>query len=568
MDLYRSIDGFLEDYKAGIRYEIDYDVRVICIIKKKTNVFHCKAIDISHTGILLRLDKPENIGALKTADSIQLHFKIAPGTMPEGLEMKVRIHADMVRTQKVSEHIFLCGLQFQEDLSSYSRRKKDRYMLIISGLLLFFITAFIVLLRAESVIYFRFNKWIYLYSVVAAAFLLSRYLFAVFYRQVPVDIKYTPGVSIIIPCFNEERWIQKTITSCMNQDYPIDKLEVIVVDDCSTDKSVEKIKEIVHKLHQEGDAFQVKSRLNCIFMEENQGKRKALSKGVMKARHDLVAFVDSDSFLDPFALRYLVQPFKDPKMGGVSGRTEVANTYTNVLTKIQSVRYHIAFRVMKAAEGVFDAVTCLAGPLSCYRKDLVLKYMKPWVEQSFLGHKATFGDDRSLTNLILKDYRTNYQDSAVCHTIVPNTHKMFLKQQMRWKRSWFRETIVASLFMWKKEPFAALTFYMGAIVPNFAPVVVAYNLFYVPFAHGIFPTTFLVGLLLMAMLMSMVQLYLRKSTTWAFGLLFCLYYEAVLLWQMPFAWATFWKSTWGTRMTPSDVAAQRTRHTGGFKLNS
>ena len=60
----------------------------------------------------------------------------------------------------------------------------------------------------------------------------------------------------------------------------------------------------------------------------------------------------------------------------------------------------------------------------------------------------------------------------------------------------------------------------------------------------------------MSLLMSVAQLLLRKSSTWVFGLLFCFYYEAVLLWQMPVAWFTFWKSTWGTRMTPSDVEAQ------------
>lgn len=50
---------------------------------------------------------------------------------------------------------------------------------------------------------------------------------------------------------------------------------------------------------------------------------------------------------------------------------------------------------------------------------------------------------------------------------------------------------------------------------------------------------------------------MKKSTTWIFGLLFCLYYEAVLLWQMPIAWVTFWKTTWGTRMTPEDIKAQQ-----------
>ncbi len=99
----------------------------------------------------------------------------------------------------------------------------------------------------------------------------------------------------------------------------------------------------------------------------------------------------------------------------------------------------------------------------------------------------------------------------------------------------------------------AVLFYIGVLVPIFAPVVVVYNLVYVPIMNHVFPTTFLVGLLLMSLLMSAAQLFLRKSTTWLFGMIFCVFYEAVLLWQMPVAWFTFWKSTWGTRMTPEDV---------------
>lgn len=271
------------------------------------------------------------------------------------------------------------------------------------------------------------------------------------------------------------------------------------------------------------------------------------------ARHELVVFVDSDSFLDPYAIRNIVQPFKDAQMGGVSGRTDVANTYTNALTKMQAVRYFIAFRVMKAAESCFDAVTCLSGPLSCYRRELVLKYLDQWLEQRFWGYKATFGDDRSMTNLILKEHRTGYQDTAIVNTIVPNTRQVFLKQQMRWKRSWLRESLIAARFMWKKEPFMALSFYMGLLVPLLAPIIVLYNLLYIPLMHRVFPLTFLVGLALMALMMSMAQLFLRKSSTWIYGLWFCLYYEAVLLWQMPVAWFTFWKTTWGTRLTPADL---------------
>lgn len=549
--------GFIMSKNAGIRYVMKTDAEVTCKSVKGNKKLIVKSIDISTTGLLLELKDEIQLDIINNAEEIKLKFKILPGAMPEGYEMKVKTKGEKVRDSITSEGKIICGIEFTETLSEYSSRKKDRYVLVTSSFILLFITLFIILMRAESIIYFRFNKWIYLYSIIAAVFLLSRYLFGMLYKPMTIDVDYTPGVTIIIPCFNEEEWIERTILSCINQDYPIDKLEVIVVDDCSNDKSVDKIKETIERLSSEAERFETKQRLKYFVQENNLGKRDALCRGVKEAKHDLVVFVDSDSFLDPFAIRNLVQPFKDPKMGGVSGRTDVANTYTNVLTKMQSVRYYIAFRIMKAAEAYFDAVTCLSGPLACYKKQMILDNMDAWLNQRFLGQKATFGDDRAMTNFVLKGHRTSYQDTAICSTIVPNKYRVFLKQQMRWKRSWLRESIIAGKFMWKKEPFMAVFFYMGVVVPIVAPIVVTYNLIYVPIIHKIFPTTFLVGILMMALMMSFAQMFLRKSTTWVFGMVFCIYYEAVLLWQMPIAWVTFWKSTWGTRMTPSDIKAQR-----------
>jgi len=550
-------EAFIKSKKAGIRYIMETDVKVNCKSSKGKRAFTVKSSDISTTGILLELKDEEQLNIINEARSIKLDFKILPGAMPEGYEMNVKIKGKKVRQSDSADGRILCGIEFNETLSEYSNRKKDRYVLAGSSLILLFINVFIILMRAESVIYFKFNKWLYLYSIIAAVFLLSRYLFGLLYKAVPIDVDYTPGVTIIIPCFNEEEWIDRTILSCINQDYPIDKLEVIVVDDYSNDNSVAKIKETIDKLNNEAERYDAPQRVKYFVQERNLGKRDALVRGAINAKHELVVFVDSDSFLDPFAIRNLVQPFKDPKMGGVAGRTDVANTYTNTLTKMQSVRYYIAFRIMKAAEAYFDAVTCLSGPLACYKKQIVLDNMDEWLNQRFLGQRATFGDDRAMTNFVLNGYRTSYQDTAICSTIVPNKYKVFLKQQMRWKRSWLRESIIAGRFIWKKEPFMALFFYMGLFVPIAAPVVVTYNLIYVPIVHRIFPITFLVGILMMSLMMSFAQMFFRKSTTWIFGMVFCIFYEAVLLWQMPIAWVTFWKSTWGTRMTPSDIEAER-----------
>lgn len=545
----------------GRRYLVNYPVKVEYYLVGKKHLDITRAIDISTTGILLETSE-ELAPALDIATDINLKFEITPGSMPEGYEMQVDILAKVIRSAKSEEGKTLVGLEFTQSLAQYANKKKNRYLLGVAALALFIATLCIMLMRAESVLYFKFNKTLYTYSIIAATFLLTRYLFAVFYRPVPIDKEFTPGVSIIIPCFNEVDWIERTIISCINQDYPLEKLEVIVVDDCSIDGSYEKITTVIEELKEREKLYDIENRVSYIRQEQNAGKREAMGRGALLAKHDLLVFVDSDSFLDPYAIRNIVQPFKDADMGGVSGRTDVANTYTNALTKMQAVRYYISFRIMKAAESYFDAVTCLSGPLACYRKDLVLKYLDPWLEQKFFGERATFGDDRSMTNFILREHRTTYQDTAICSTIVPNTYSVFLKQQMRWKRSWLRESLIAASFMWKKEPFMALSFYMGVLVPIFAPFIVLYNLIYIPLMHRVFPVTFVTGIFLMALLMSMAQLLLKKSTTWVYGLWFVAYYEAVLLWQMPIAWFTFWKNTWGTRLTPADIEASMKKKRG------
>lgn len=550
------------DNEFSIRYLASFEVYARSIGKGNKKKIVGQSIDVSATGILIEF-KSEDVKnkAFNIGDEFKLQFSITPGSMPEGYENFVKTTAVVARIivdQKDTEDqtTVKIAFNFMNRLPLYFRRRKWGYSVYLSSIMLFVAAIIVMLMRAESLIYFRYNSLLYLYSIIAASFLLSRYLFGAMHRDVKVNPEFTPGVTIIIPCFNEEEWIHRTILSCMNQDYPIDKLEVIVVDDLSTDNSVARMEDIIDRIFREAERYDTRNRIKYHVMPQNGGKREALVAGVKMAKHELVVFVDSDSFLDHKAIRNLVQPFQDPKMGGVAGRTDVENKYTNSLTKLQTVRYYIAFRIMKAAESYFDSVTCLSGPLSCYRKDLILKHSDAWLNQKFLGHPATFGDDRAMTNFILRTHRTGYQDSAVCSTIVPSKMKVFLKQQMRWKRSWLRESLIAASFIWKKEPFMALFFYVGLIVPIAAPIIVFYNLGYVPIVHGVFPGTFLIGLMLMALLMSFAHMFYKKSSLWLFGFLFCIFYELVLLWQMPVAWVTFWKSTWGTRETPQDVEAR------------
>ena len=357
-------------------------------------------VDISEGGMLLVPDKPLRVG-----DRAVLRFFLSSGTMPEGYESFVRLPARVVRVDAASGYT---GFEFANPLSQYLRRKRWRYFETASLLGILLALVGVWFLKKESVFYFWFDVPVFLYGLCAVFYLLSRFSFAALYRPYRMVPGYQPSVSIVIPCFNEEEWIEKTIHGCLNQDYPEELLEVIVVDDGSTDDSVAVARDVAAKIFDEaGD------RLTVHAFTENQGKRHALAAGARLAKGELVVFVDSDSFLQPDAIMHMVQPFHDPHIGGAAGRCEVENKWTNILTRMQAVRYFIGFRIFKAAESIFDVVTCLSGPLACYRKTVLMRYLDAWESQTFRGRPATFGEDRSLTTFVLVSHYAVYQHTAV-----------------------------------------------------------------------------------------------------------------------------------------------------------
>ena len=208
-----------QDDKNGQRYLVDYSVTVRFTLHGQKKSVQMKGEDISTTGILLTTPSSAEQVPLMEAEDVRLTFEITPGSMPEGYEMMVRkIPATCVREASRQDGAHLYGMQFKSTLAEFSNTHRKNYMLAVASFFLAVIVFVIVLMRAESVIYFQFNRWLYLYSIIAATFLLTRYLFGSFYRPTKIDPDYTPGVTIIVPCFNEEKWIQHTILGCINQD--------------------------------------------------------------------------------------------------------------------------------------------------------------------------------------------------------------------------------------------------------------------------------------------------------------------------------------------------------------
>ena len=101
--------------------------------------------------------------------------------------------------------------------------------------------------------------------------------------------------------------------------------------------------------------------LHAIRFSHNRGKRAAMAAGIRATEADVVCFVDSDSTLEPDALREIIKPFRYRRVSAVTGHADVQNRAYTVLTLLQQVRYFVAFRVIKGSESIFGAVTCCSG---------------------------------------------------------------------------------------------------------------------------------------------------------------------------------------------------------------
>jgi len=386
------------------------------------------------------------------------------------------------------------------------------------------------------------------YSVVVCVFILSRFGFSLFYHPAPdPSVPLEPTIAVVMPAFNEEDAVAASISSLLAVDYPAEKLEIVVVNDGSTDNTSAAISAVA-----EG-----KSSVRVIEFPENRGKRAAMAAGIRATRAAVIAFVDSDSSLEPDALRRIVRGFADPRVGAIAGHAEVQNSRETWITRMQAVRYFVAFRVCKAAESIFGAVTCCSGCFSAYRREAIGPVLERWEGQRFLGRPATYGDDRSLTNFVLRNWKVRYDETARSVTIVPAHFRLFLRQQLRWKRSWTRESLIVGRFIWRKSPLASLWAYLGIVLPLLAPIVAVRAIVWLPLMGGSgAPFIYLIGIYAMALVYGLYYglKHGRYDTLWVFGVMFVFFYIAFLLWQTYYAILTSRNSSWGTRAVPAEAA--------------
>lgn len=207
------------------------------------------------------------------------------------------------------------------------------------------------------------------------------------------------------------------------------------------------------------------------------GKRTAIAAGLHASDPDtdVVFVLDSDTVWAPGAMREMLRPFSDPRVGGVTPRQAIFDVGDNPVRRladwIEDIRYHLTV----PAQSVFGQVGCLAGRTIAYRRTAFEPAVERLVGQTVFGVPQHVGDDRVLTNELLRNgWRTVYQSTALVTTDAPSDWPTFWRQQLRWGRSSQRETFLSLAWLWRK-PVAFICFATDIITPFALYAVTAFG---------------------------------------------------------------------------------------------
>lgn len=365
------------------------------------------------------------------------------------------------------------------------------------------------------------------------------------YRAVPAPARDAlPTLTVLIPAYNEGPMVRVSLLSALRNDYPADKLEILAVDDGSTDDTWAHIQSV---------AAAFPDRVTAIKQPRNMGKREALHTGFTRAKGEVVVTVDSDSRLAPDALKNIVAPFvKDPEIGAVAGRVMVLNRDANILTRLMAARFVITFELMRAAQSRFGAVFCCPGALSAYRTSAVREVLEDWSTQTFMGAPCTIGEDRALTTWLLKrGYRAEYQGTADVHTLMPTHFKGMSKMLVRWERGNIREdlAIAPALFTkWRTRDRWVPTFEIFYELVQYPLGYLGLGLLVANLAHhpmGVLK--FLASFFVLATLESLYCLKSERGSDLLYGVAYATLSLVGLQWVFPYSAITLRDGRWMTR---------------------
>ena len=256
-------------------------------------------------------------------------------------------------------------------------------------------------------------------DVLMSARLLLIGLFAIIdrlrHRKVPeIEGGFAPSVAILIPAYNEEKVIVRTIRSVLNSDY--ENLRAIVIDDGSGDRTYD----VACEAYRDEIAI---GRLQ-VLRKANAGKAEALNYAVERLTEDYYVGIDADTVIARDAVSKLICHFADSKVGAVAGNAKVGNR-VNLWTRWQALEYITSQNFERRALDLFNIVTVVPGAIGGWRTDAV---------RHGGGYPInTVAEDADLTmNLLEQGYKVIYEDQALAFTEAPVDAKGLMRQRFRW----------------------------------------------------------------------------------------------------------------------------------------
>jgi cellulose synthase/poly-beta-1,6-N-acetylglucosamine synthase-like glycosyltransferase len=232
-------------------------------------------------------------------------------------------------------------------------------------------------------------------------------------RRIPPGV-YEPQVAVVIPAYNEEKVIVRTIRSVLKSDYP--NLRVVVVDDGSLDRTFDVAREAYPKEIEEGRLL--------VLSKPNGGKAEALNLGLNHVEEEIYVGIDADTVIARDAVSKLVRHFADPRVGAVAGNAKVGNRI-NLWTRWQALEYITSQNFERRAMDLFNVVTVVPGAIGAWRTSAVKK--------AGCYPVNTVAEDADLSMSLLEDrYKVIYDDHALAFTEAPATARSLMRQRFRW----------------------------------------------------------------------------------------------------------------------------------------
>lgn len=377
------------------------------------------------------------------------------------------------------------------------------------------------------------------------------YLFVLYlrYKDTPsVSDEELPTCTVIVPAYNEGELVYKTLHSLEASDYPGEKLQIISIDDGSQDDTWEWMQKAKNEL---GD------RVAIYQQPKNKGKRHALYRGFHLATGEIFITVDSDSIVKTDTLRNMASPFVgNEECGAVAGNVRVLNRKQALIPRMLNVSFAFSFEFVRSAQSVLGSVMCTPGALSAYKRKAVLTCLPEWINQTFMGQPSNIGEDRAMTNMILKQgYKVLFQRKAYVYTNIPERYQNLYKMFIRWERSNVRENIAMSRFAFGNFREGPKTGTRLLLINQWVKILLAYPLlltmlFFIFMYPILFLTSSLVGILIFSSFQALF--YAKKhnisESFWAYP--YSIFYAFTLFWITPYAIATASRSGWLTRELP------------------